>query len=233
MRLSIVIPVYNERETLFEIIARVLAVPLEIDRELILVDDYSRDGTRDLYAELPHRFPGADLRVVLHEVNRGKGAAVRTGFAHVRGDLVLIQDADLEYDPDDYPRLLAPLLAGTADVVYGSRFLGRQDHGGVYRRAWLANKALTLASNLFTGLRLTDMETCYKCFRAKILRSLTIRSDRFGIEPEITAKFARGGWRIREVPINYYGRSYEQGKKITWRDGVRALYCIVRYAFAD
>lgn len=231
--LSIVMPVYNERQTLFEIIARVLAVQLPLQTEVILVDDCSRDGTRDLYPEIPARFPGANIRVLQHPVNRGKGAAVRTGFAAATGDIVLIQDSDLEYDPQDYPKLLRPILDGRADVVYGSRFVGGAEHRVLYFWHYVGNRVLTLLSNMFTDLNLTDMETCYKVFRAEVLRGMKLRSERFGIEPEITAKVARGRWRIYEVGISYYGRSYEEGKKITWRDGVRALYCIVRFAFSD
>ncbi len=233
MLLSIVMPVYNERKTLFEIIRRVLAVPLEIERELILVDDFSKDGTRALYAELPRAFPDANIRVVLHEFNQGKGAALRTGFAHTRGDIVVIQDADLEYNPNDYRKLLRPILDGRADVVFGSRFVGGDEHRVLYFFHYLGNRFLTLISNFFTDLNLTDMETCYKVFRAEVLKGIRIRSDRFGVEPELTAKVARGRWRVYEVGISYSGRSYEEGKKITWKDGVKALFAIVRFAFSD
>jgi glycosyltransferase involved in cell wall biosynthesis len=233
MLLSIVIPVYNEKDTLFEILRRVLASPVPLERELVLVDDYSRDGTRELYARLPQEFPGANIRVVLHEVNQGKGAALRTGFRHTKGDIVLIQDADLEYDPRDYPKLLKPILEGKADVVYGSRFVGGDEHRVLYFWHSVGNRVLTLLSNMFTNLNLTDMETCYKVFRGDIIRGLTIRSDRFGVEPEVTAKIARGGWRIYEVGISYDGRTYEEGKKITWKDGVQAIYCIIRYSISD
>jgi len=233
MLLSIVIPVYNEKKTLFEIIRRVLASPIDAQRELILVDDYSTDGTRDLYSQLPAEFPDADIRVVLHERNQGKGAALRTGFANIRGDVVLIQDADLEYDPAEYPKLLAPIVDGRADVVYGSRFIGGDAHRVLYFWHYVGNRALTLLSNMFTDLNLTDMETCYKVFRAEVLKPIRIRSDRFGVEPELTAKVARGRWRVYEVGISYSGRSYEEGKKITWRDGVRAVITIVRFAFTD
>lgn len=234
MLLSVVMPVYNERETLFEIIRRVLAVPLTIDRELVLVDDYSRDGTRDLYAKLPQEFPGANIRVILHEVNKGKGAALRTGFEQVNGDIVIVQDADLEYNPTDYPKLLAPILAGKADVVYGSRFAQTGDERRVLH-FWhtLGNSALTLFSNMMTDLKITDMETCYKVFRAEVLRKIKIKSDRFGVEPEITAKIARLGCRVYEVSIQYDGRTYDAGKKITWKDGVKALITIVRFSLWD
>jgi len=233
MLLSIVIPVYNEKETLLEIIRRVLASPVEMQRELILVDDCSTDGTRELYSRLPEEFPGAPIRVIQQAVNKGKGAALRLGFREARGDIVLVQDADLEYDPADYPRLLAPILQGEADVVYGSRFAP----GGARRVLpfWhtMGNRFLTTLSNMFTNLNLTDMETCYKVFRAEVIRGLALKCDRFGFEPEVTAKVARGGWRIYEVPIRYAGRSYAEGKKITWRDGIKAIFAIIRFSLAD
>jgi glycosyltransferase involved in cell wall biosynthesis len=233
MLLTIVMPVYNERKTLFEIIQRVLNAPVDIEKEIILVDDCSKDGTLELYPELPTRFPGANIRLLKHTVNQGKGAAVRTGFAAARGDIVVVQDSDLEYDPCDYPKLLKPILDGRADVVYGSRFVGGDEHRVLYFWHYVANRFLTLLSNMFTNLNLTDMETCYKVFRGEVLRNIRLRSDRFGIEPEITAKVARGRWRVYEVGISYSGRTYEEGKKITWKDGVQALYYIVRYALAD
>lgn len=233
MLLSIVIPVYNEKETLFEILRRVLASPVALEREIVLVDDCSRDGTRDLYDRIPQEFPGANIRVILHERNQGKGAALRTGFQQTRGDIVLVQDADLEYDPRDYPKLLRPILDGKADVVYGSRFVGGDEHRVLYFWHSVGNRVLTLLSNMFTNLNLTDMETCYKVFRGNVIRGITIRSDRFGVEPEVTAKIARGGWRVYEVGISYDGRTYEEGKKITWKDGVQAIFCIVRYSIAD
>jgi len=233
MRLSVVMPVYNEKQTLFEIVRRVLEAPIDLERELIIVDDCSTDGTSELLEQLPQRFPSATIRVLRHDRNRGKGAALRTGFQHVRGDIVVVQDADLEYNPADYPRLLKPILDGRADVVYGSRFVGGQEHRVLYFWHYVGNRFLTLLSNMFTDLNLTDMETCYKAFRAEVIRSLTIRSDRFGVEPEITAKVARGGWRVYEVGISYSGRSYEEGKKITWRDGVKAIFAILRFAFRD
>ena len=233
MLLSVVIPVYNERHTLREIIRRVLAAPIEIDRELILVDDCSRDGTTELYPLLAGEFPGAAIRVFKHAVNQGKGAALRTGYAQVKGDIVLVQDADLEYSPDDYPKLLKPIRDGRADVVYGSRFIGGDEHRVLYFWHSVGNRFLTLLSNMFTDLNLTDMETCYKVFRAEVLRGITIRSNRFGIEPEITAKVARGRWRIYEVGISYSGRSYEEGKKITWKDGLKAVLAIIRFALSD
>lgn len=233
MLLSVVIPIYNEKSTLIEIVRRVLAAPIDLERELILVDDCSRDGTRELYPRLPEEFPGANLRVVMHASNQGKGAALRTGFQNVRGDVVIVQDADLEYSPEDYPRLLGPILDGRADVVYGSRFIGGQEHRVLYFWHYVGNRVLTLVSNMFTDLNLTDMETCYKVMRAEVVRSIQIKSDRFGVEPELTAKIARGGWRVYEVGISYSGRSYEEGKKITWRDGVRALYTILKFAVTD
>jgi glycosyltransferase involved in cell wall biosynthesis len=231
--LSVVIPVYNERETLRTLITRVLDSPIELDLELVLVDDCSNDGTRDLYPEIEKDFADFNLRIFQHAENQGKGAAVRTGFQHVTGDFVVIQDADLEYDPNDYPKLLKPLLDGRADAVYGSRFVGGAEHRVLYFWHYLGNKFLTLVSNAFTNLNLTDMETCYKCFKREVIQGITIKSNRFGIEPEITAKVARGKWRIYEVGISYSGRSYEEGKKITWRDGVRALYSILKFAFRD
>lgn len=233
MMLSVVIPVYNERETLRTLITRVLDSPIELDLELVLVDDCSNDGTRDLYPEIEKDFADFNLRIFQHDVNQGKGAAVRRGFQHVTGDFVVIQDADLEYDPNDYPKLLKPLLDGRADAVYGSRFVGGAEHRVLYFWHYLGNKFLTLVSNAFTNLNLTDMETCYKCFKREVIQGITIKSNRFGIEPEITAKVARGKWRIYEVGISYSGRSYEEGKKITWRDGVRALYSILKFAFRD
>jgi glycosyltransferase involved in cell wall biosynthesis len=233
MLLSVVIPVYNERDTLLELLRRVVAAPLEIDRELILVDDASTDGTRELYPSLAERLPNVNLRLFQQAVNQGKGAAIRRGLAETRGDIVIVQDADLEYDPRDYAKLLRPILDGRADVVYGSRFVGGDEHRVLYFWHYLGNKFLTLCSNVFTNLNLTDMETCYKVFRAEVLRNMRLRSNRFGIEPELTAKVARGGWRIYEVGISYSGRSYEEGKKITWKDGLKALYSIVRFALAD
>lgn len=229
MLLSIVMPVYNEKNTLFEIIRRVLDAPVEIDREIVLVDDCSQDGTLDLYPQLEHKFPNARIRVVKHTANQGKGAALRTGFAEARGEILLVQDADLEYDPREYPKLLRPILDGRADVVYGSRFVGGEEHRVLYFWHYLGNKFLTLLSNMFTNLNLTDMETCYKVFRREVIQGITIESKRFGVEPEITAKVAKGKWRIFEVPISYYGRTYEEGKKITWRDGVRAVFTIIKF----
>ena len=222
MQLSVVIPVYNEVGTLAEILARVDAVPLE--KEILVVDDFSTDGTRELLA----RLAGPHIRVFLHERNRGKGAAIRTALPHVAGDVVIIQDADLEYDPAEYPRLIGPIAAGEADVVYGSRFL-EQGRGTAGRAHYIANRLLTLMSNLFTGLRLTDMETCYKALRADIAKRLDLVSDRFEIEPEITAKAVRLGARFREVPISYAGRSRTEGKKIGLRDGLKALATIVKF----
>ncbi len=232
-RLSIVIPVYNEAATLPEIVRRVFAAPVELEKEVILVDDGSTDGTRELYDAIRREHADRKLKVLLHERNRGKGAALRTGFAEATGDIVLIQDADLEYDPADYPRLLAPILRGLADVVYGSRFVGGEAHRVLLFWHMIGNRLLTLVSNALTNLNLTDMETCYKVFRAEVLRGLRIRSDRFEFEPEITAKVARGGWRIYEVGISYAGRDYAEGKKITWIDGLKAVGAIIRYRFFD
>jgi glycosyltransferase involved in cell wall biosynthesis len=233
MLLSIVMPVYNEQDTLFEIVQRVLDAPVPLEREIVMVDDCSKDGTPALYPKLPERFPGATIRVFRHPVNKGKGAALRTGFKEARGDIVLVQDSDLEYDPKDYPKLLRPILDGKADVVYGSRFVGGDEHRVLYYWHYLGNKFLTMMSNMFTNLNLTDMETCYKVFKREVLANMNLRSDRFGIEPEMTAKVAKARWRVYEVGISYSGRSYEEGKKITWKDGVRAIYCIIRYWWAD
>jgi len=233
MRLSIVVPVFNECTTLEEIVSRVLAVETGLEREIILVDDGSTDGTRELYPRLAARWPGETIRVKLQPQNRGKGAAVREGFAMATGDILLIQDADLECDPSDYPRLLKPILDGRADVVYGSRFVRSDDRRVDAFWHVLGNRALTFVSNMFTNLNLTDMETCYKVMRAEVVRSLKLRSDTFTIEPEITAKIAKGKWRVHEVSINYAGRDYAGGKKIGLADGLRALWAIVRFRFSD
>jgi glycosyltransferase involved in cell wall biosynthesis len=229
--LSIVIPVYNEKATLLELLSRVLAVEVNLGREIILVDDGSTDGTRELYPQIERRWPGETFKIKLQSVNKGKGAALRAGFALARGDLVIIQDADLEYDPADYPRLLKPILDGKADVVYGSRFVGSQAHRVMYFWHMVGNRLLTLLSNMMTNLNLTDMETCYKVFRKEVLDTFTITSNRFNVEPELTARVARGRWRIYEVGIGYAGRSYDEGKKITWRDGFAALWAIFRFRF--
>jgi glycosyltransferase involved in cell wall biosynthesis len=225
MKLSVVMPVYNEQATLQEVITRVLAVPLEI--ELICVDDGSTDGSREILSQLQSAHP--QIRVLLQPKNMGKGAALRRGIQEATGDYVIIQDADLEYDPSDYPALLHPLLEGKADVVYGSRFLGSGPHRVLYFWHSVANWMLTLLSNALTNINLTDMETCYKIFRREILQSIPIEEDRFGFEPEITVKIARRHLRIYEVGISYWGRTYEEGKKIGWKDGVRALWCLLKY----
>lgn len=232
-RLSIVIPIYNERATLEEILSRVLAVDTGLQREIILVDDGSTDGTRELYPGFSTRWPGEKFVIRMQPRNMGKGAAVREGFAHSTGDIVLIQDADLEYDPRDYPRLLRPILEGKADVVYGSRFVGSEYHRVHLFWHMLGNRFLTLLSNMLTNLNLTDMETCYKVFRADVVKSLNLKSNSFTIEPEITAKVGRGRWRIYEVGISYAGRDYAEGKKIGAKDGFKALWAILRYRFFD
>ena len=226
-KLSVVIPVYNEEMTLRAIVGRVAVIP--VPKEIILIDDCSTDGTREILKSLEQV---SDLRVIYKPQNEGKGAALRTGFAAAQGDVVVVQDADLEYDPRDFPQLLKPILSGEADVVYGSRFLGnsQQDPSWLHR---FGNGLLTRASNLFTGLQLTDMETCYKAFRRDVLTDIEIRQDRFGFEPEVTAKLARRGARVSEIPISYDGRGYEEGKKIGLKDALNAFYCIVRYGFKD
>src|SRR5450755_1477917 len=225
MKLSVIMPVYNERATLREVVLKVLAVPLEI--ELICVDDGSRDGSREILAELQSEHP--QIRVVVQPQNLGKGAALRRGIQEATGDFVIIQDADLEYDPAEYPQLLEPLLAGKADVVYGSRFLGSGAHRVLYFWHSVGNWLLTLLSNCLTNINLSDMETCYKVFRREVIQAIPIEENRFGFEPEITVKVARRHLRIYEVGISYSGRTYEEGKKIGWKDGIRALYCLFKY----
>jgi glycosyltransferase involved in cell wall biosynthesis len=229
MKLSVVMPVYNERATLREITGKVLAVP--IDLELICVDDGSRDGSREILAELQSEH--AQLRVILQPNNMGKGAALRRGIHEAKGDFVIIQDADLEYDPLEYPQLLEPLIQGKADVVYGSRFTGGGPHRVLYFWHSVGNWLLTLLSNCLTNINLSDMETCYKVFRREVIQSIPIEEDRFGFEPEITVKLAHRKLRIYEVGIGYWGRTYEEGKKIGWRDGFRALYCLLKYSIKE
>ncbi len=225
MKLSVIIAAYNERETIEEVIRRIRAVT--IDTEIVVVDDGSSDGTRDVLQRL--RDQGKVDVLVLQPKNRGKGAAIRAGIAEVTGDAVIVQDADLEYDPAEYAKLLEPIEQGKADVVYGSRFAGAGPHRVLYFWHYVGNKLLTMLSNMVTNLNLTDMETCYKMFRRSVLESIEIEEGRFGIEPEITAKLALGGWRIYEVGISYSGRTYAEGKKINWTDGISALRCILKY----
>lgn len=225
MKLSIVIPCYNEKNTIDAIIAAVKAAPVA-EKEIIVVDDCSSDGTRDV---LRSRIEPQVDKVIYHDRNQGKGAALRTGFAAATGDVVVVQDADLEYDPQEYPLLMEPILRGKADVVFGSRFAGGGPHRVVYFWHMMGNKFLTLLSNMFTNINLTDMETCYKMFRREVIQGITIEENRFGFEPEITAKVARGGFRIYEIGISYYGRTYAEGKKINWKDGFRAIYAILKY----
>jgi glycosyltransferase involved in cell wall biosynthesis len=245
-KVSIVIPVYNEKSTIDEILQRVLDTGVR--KEVIIVDDCSTDGTRQILEAMAARQTKGDsaapaqdngepielrdLRFFFQTPNQGKGAALRRGFAEATGEIVLVQDADLEYDPRDYSVLLEPIIDGRADVVYGSRFLGGPQRVHYFWH-YVANRTLTLLSDIFTNLKLTDMETCYKVFRKEVLKGIEIKSNRFGFEPEITAKIAKHNWRIYEVPITYAGRTYEEGKKITWKDGVQALWCIVRFKFSD
>jgi glycosyltransferase involved in cell wall biosynthesis len=229
MKLSVVMPVYNERATLREVVRKVLSVAIEI--ELICVDDGSRDGSREILAQLQAEYP--PIRVLLQPQNMGKGAALRRGIQEATGDYVIIQDADLEYDPEEYPLMLEPLLQGKADVVFGSRFLGGAPHRVLYFWHSVGNRALTLLSNCLTNINLSDMETCYKVFRREIIQSIPIEENRFGFEPEITVKVARRNLRIYEVGISYWGRTYEEGKKIGWKDGVRALYCLLKYSLKE
>jgi len=225
MKLSIIIPCYNEKDTIIDLLEAVRRSPIP-DKEIVLVDDGSSDGTRDLLQTLS----SDDLRIIFHETNKGKGAALRTGFSEASGDICIVQDADLEYDPQEYPLVIGPIVEGKADVVFGSRFQGGRPHRVVYFWHRMGNAFLTTMSNMFTDLNLSDMETCYKAFRREIIQSIDIRENRFGFEPEITAKIARNkNWRIYEVGISYYGRTYDQGKKIGWKDGFRAIYCILKY----
>jgi len=229
-KLSVVIPVYNELQWIREIVRRVQEVP--IPKEIILIDDYSKDGTRAILMEM-ESIP--NIKVIYHEHNQGKGAALRTGFKHTTGDVVIVQDADLEYDPAEYPRLIQPIIENRADVVFGSRFIG-ENHRVLYFWHYVANKVLTTLSNIFTNMNLTDMETCYKVFRREVLQDINLKSDRFGFEPEITAKIAKKkkpAWRIFEIPISYSGRTYEEGKKIGLKDAFNALYCIIRFWLKD
>jgi glycosyltransferase involved in cell wall biosynthesis len=245
-RVSVVIPVYNERPTIEDLLVRVQAV--DIAKEMIVVDDASTDGTRELLAEivaarddgaltvaLPktgHLLPVTGLRILFQTENRGKGAALRRGFQEATGEIVIVQDADLEYDPREYHRLIEPIERGLGDVVYGSRFMGGP-HRVLFFWHSVANRMLTTLSNMFTNLNLSDVWTCYKAFRREVVRSVVLREDRFGFEPEVTAKVARAGWRVYEVPISYWGRTYAEGKKIAWRDGVKALWYVLRYNIRD
>jgi glycosyltransferase involved in cell wall biosynthesis len=228
VRLSVVIPVYNEVGTIKEIVSRVQAVDRE--KEIVIVDDKSTDGTRELLEEIT--LSHENVRVFYHEHNQGKGAALRTGFESATGDIVIIQDADLEYDPREYPVLLEPILDGRADIVYGSRFLGGP-HRVLFFWHYLGNRFLTLLSNALTNLNLTDMETCYKVFRREVLNDMQLKSNRFGFEPEFTAKIAKRDFRIYETPISYSGRTYAEGKKIGWKDGVKAVFAIIWFRFFD
>ncbi len=225
MKLSIVVPIYNEEKTLREILKKILDQPL--DKEVILVDDGSTDGTREILRTLDH----PEVRVILLPENRGKGAALRAGFREAAGEIVIVQDADLEYNPEEYPSLVRPIEEGVADVVFGARFLGGP-HRVLYFWHYCGNKLLTLITNILFNINLNDMETCYKVFRREALEGVEIKSDRFGFEPEITAKMVKSGQRIYEIPISYFGRTYEEGKKITWKDGLVALYTLLRFRFS-
>jgi glycosyltransferase involved in cell wall biosynthesis len=236
VKLSVLMPVFNEAGTLEEAVRRVQNVP--VAKEIIAVDDGSSDGSRDilkrLEAEAKQKDPSVDdFKVVFQPFNQGKGAALRVGIAHVTGDVVIIQDADLEYDPRDYPNLLEPILAGDADVVFGTRFAGGGPHRVMFFWHYLGNKTLTLFSNALTNLNLTDMEVGYKVFRTEVIKGIKLESERFGFEPEVTMKVAKKGCRVYEVPISYHGRTYAEGKKITWKDGVVALYCLIKYWWKD
>jgi glycosyltransferase involved in cell wall biosynthesis len=226
-KLSVIVPVYDERNTVVEIVRRMRAVELPVELEIVIVDDGSTDGTREVLRQLAD----STVRVVTHERNQGKGAAIRTGLQHVSGDLVLVQDADLEYDPEDWPKLLNPIMRGKASVVYGSRFTGERRN--MLFLHWVGNRFLSLTTNVLYNTTLSDMETCYKLFDRKVIEGITIRASRFEFEPEITAKLLRRGVRIYEVPISYTGREFEEGKKITWRDGFIALWTLVKYRFTD
>jgi len=229
MKVSILIPVYNEKSTIETVVHRAMAADLGCEKELVIVDDASTDGSRDILKCFMGR---SDIHVFFHEKNRGKGAAIRTALEHASGDIFLIQDADLEYDPADYPKLLEQIINGNADVVYGNRFHG-ETHRVLYFWHSVGNRLLTLLSNMITNLNLSDMEVGYKAFRADVLRAVRLKSDRFGFEPEVTAKIAKLSCRVYEVPIRYHGRTYAEGKKITWRDGAAALWHLVRYRVAD
>ena len=225
-KLSIIIPAYNEKNTIQELIKKVQAVFLpEIEKEIIAVDDGSTDNTRDLLKKI------SGIKYIFHDKNLGKGGALKTGFQNATGDIILIQDADLEYNPNEYDRLIAPIVSGRADIVYGSRFVGNDPHRVLFIWHYLGNRFLTILSNIFTGLNLTDMETCYKVFCKEALDSFKdkLQSKKFGIEPELTARVAKGDWRIYEVGISYYGRTYEEGKKINWKDGLAAIWHIIRF----
>ena len=225
MKLSIVIPCFNEKATILELIDAVQSAPIQ-DKQIIIVDDGSTDGTREILKRIENQ---AELDIIYHEKNSGKGAALSTGFSAATGDICIVQDADLEYDPQEFPLVIQPIVDGKADVVFGSRFQSGRPHRVVYFWHRIGNGVLTLLSNIFTDLNLTDMETCYKAFKREVIQSIAIEEKRFGFEPEVTAKISKKNLRIYEVGISYYGRTYSEGKKIGWKDGVRAIYCILKY----
>jgi glycosyltransferase involved in cell wall biosynthesis len=230
MKVSVVIPCFNEIDTIEAVLNKILNVHLEMDREIIIVDDFSTDGTRNYLKSLEGK--EENVKIIYHSRNQGKGAALRSGFMHVSGDIIIIQDADLEYDPEEYPKLLKPILKYKADIVYGSRFIGGESHRVLFFWHSLGNKFLTFLSNLFTNLNLTDMEVCYKVFKREILDKIELKEDKFGFEPEFTAKISKLDCRIYEVGISYYGRTYAEGKKINWKDGIRAIYVIIKYGIS-
>lgn len=228
MKLSIIVPVYNEEKTIKEIISRVRAVPLNIDKEIIIIDDFSKDKTREILSKIRDR----DIKIIYHENNKGKGSAIRTGLQHITGDIIIIQDADLEYNPEEYPKLIQPILGGKTKVVYGSRYKGKITGPNLLSHLY-GNKILTFITKILYLQDISDMETCYKVFKKEVLKDIKLKAKRFDFEPEITAKIIKKGYKIYEVPITYRSRLFDEGKKITWRDGIKALYYLIKYRFTD